>query len=123
MDYLLVFIGAGFGGVMRFITGKLAVGAAYFMTATFIVNLVGSFLIGVAAYVIKIKLGGAMSLQYWYLLVVGVLGGFTTFSSFSLDNLMLIQDGKYLFSIAYIGLTVVLGVSLCFTGYKLASLL
>lgn len=92
--------GAALGGVARYgLSGLIARGfGETFPWGTLIVNVVGSFLIGVIAVVTGPDgrlLVGTAARQF---MMVGVLGGFTTFSSFSLQTLTLIQDGEWLYA-------------------------
>ena len=96
-----VAVGAALGGVARYgLSGLIARGfGETFPWGTLIVNVVGSFLIGVIAVVTGPDgrlLVGTAARQF---MMVGVLGGFTTFSSFSLQTLTLIQDGEWLYAV------------------------
>lgn len=82
--YLQVALGGAVGSVLRFATTR-AVGVTGFPAGTMIVNIVGSFLMGLIAAGMAQRWGNA----YAPLLMTGVLGGFTTFSAFSLDTLAL----------------------------------
>ncbi len=95
-----VAIGAALGGVARYgVSGLIARGfGETFPWGTLVVNVVGSFLIGLIAVVTgpdSRLLVGTAARQF---MMVGVLGGFTTFSSFSLQTLTLIQDGEWLYA-------------------------
>ena len=95
-----VAIGAALGGVARYgLSGLIAHGfGETFPWGTLVVNVIGSFLIGVIAVVTGPDgrlLVGTAARQF---MMVGVLGGFTTFSSFSLQTLTLIQDGEWLYA-------------------------
>ena len=90
-QFLLVGLGGAVGAMARFGTGRL-VGplASGWPMATFTVNIVGGLLMGLLSALL-LRLGG----EAWRLLLgVGVLGGFTTFSSFSLELMLLIDCGK-----------------------------
>ncbi len=104
-------IGAAVGAVARFFIGLwLKPFSADFPWHTLLINLLGSFLIGIAA----VGLLNGKAPQVWTsLLVVGVLGGFTTFSSFSIENLQLIQKGR-------IDLCLLYGLGSCVAGIVLA---
>ena len=95
MLYLIVFIGAGVGGALRH---GVNVGAARmlgysFPYGTVIVNLIGSFAMGALAGYFAYRTGVSQHLRLF--LTTGVLGGFTTFSAFSLDSALLIERHGY----------------------------
>lgn len=101
---LLVAFGGALGSVLRYGVG-LAVG---FPFGTLTVNVVGSFLIGAVWVWVVDKFPGAVPF-----LMFGLLGGFTTFSSFSLDTLRLVGDGRLGAAAAYVVASVVLSVAAC----------
>lgn len=92
-DLLCVAVGGAVGSSLRYCISALFVwrGLVNFPYATLVVNGVGCFLIGALA---PLAVSGEHRLAR-LLLVVGVLGGFTTFSSFSLDTWLLAKDGHY----------------------------
>lgn len=95
MGYLAVFLGGGIGAALRHGVNRAAM--AYFGTGfpygTLFVNIVGGLLMGVLAELFLVKGGGS---QEWRLfLTTGILGGFTTFSAFSLDAALMWQRGDY----------------------------
>ncbi len=93
---LLVFVGGGLGALLRYLAGLLASGPL----TTLAINVVGSFAIGLLVAVPA----GPMRL----FLAVGLLGGFTTFSAFSLDAVQLWQRGQAGLALAYVlGTTIV----------------
>lgn len=108
--FLIVFVGAGIGGMARLgvnLTSVRLLGAS-FPWGTLSVNVVGSFLMGLIAeyFVFRSHLP-----QQWRLfLTTGVLGGFTTFSAFSLDTVLLIERGRLLTAFGYAVGSVVLSV-------------
>jgi len=104
---LLVALGGAAGSVLRF---SVSVAAAALLGAnypwgTLLVNIIGSALIGVA---VGVEVSGSARL----LLVTGVLGGFTTFSAFSAETLMLWERGWWQAGL-YVGLSVTLGLAAC----------
>lgn len=110
MNILLVAIGGAFGSVCRYLTG-IAVSRLLGMSfpwGTMVVNLVGSFAIGFLIELIARRFSASMELRL--LLVVGVLGGFTTFSSFTLDALTLMERGTTGWAAFYVLATVILGL-------------
>ncbi len=117
----LVFIGAGFGGVCRFVLGSLIISimGKNFPWATMSINLIGSFLMGFLFVLISNRLADLAPLLT-PLVLVGILGGFTTFSSFSIETLKLIQNGKLAYALTYILISTTLGVSLAGLGYTIA---
>jgi fluoride exporter len=116
---MLVAIGGASGSVARYLTGIAMtrwLGTA-FPWGTITVNIVGSFAIGLLAELVARKLSAPMEMRL--LLVVGFLGGFTTFSSFSLDTLSLIEKGEGLGALAYVGASVILSLAAAFGGLAL----
>lgn len=113
--FLLVFLGAGVGGCVRYAIGAmLAPRALVFPWATFGINLLGSLLIGVAYGLLE-----RAGLGAWWrpLVIAGVLGGFTTFSSFSFETLYLVQSRHYGLAALYVLGSCGFGLLLCFAGY------
>jgi CrcB protein len=115
MASLHVALGGAIGSVLRYQTGRVmthwlgAQAVTAFPWATLAVNAVGSLAMGLlAGFLARHGQGG----EQWRLLVgVGLLGGFTTFSAFSLELVMLMQRGHYLFAALYLALSVALGVT------------
>jgi len=123
--YLWVALGGAIGSVGRYwlngiISGKFTA-AATFPLGTLVINVTGSFLIGIIAAVASPE--GRMDSQSrafaTQLLMVGVCGGYTTFSSFSLQTLNLLRDREWL----YAGGNVLLSVVLCMVAVGLGWLL
>ena len=109
----LVAIGGAFGSVIRYLfvfIQKTFLPLQTFPIATLVVNLLGSFLIGSV-------LARADSDTLRALLIFGFLGGFTTFSSFSAENLNMRLNGKVLSSIFYITASTAGGILLAYLGY------
>lgn len=113
---LLIFIGAGLGANARYwLTAWIAHRyGVLFPWGTLTVNVIGSFLIGVLA---GVMLGSDTVGHHWrLLLVVGLLGGFTTFSTFSLETLQLVRQQAWGPTIAYVGGSVIVGLATCAMG-------
>jgi fluoride exporter len=111
MNILLVFLGAGLGGALRYGSTALCArlwGVA-FPTGTLMVNVVGSLLMGLLVGYLLPKVD--ISPGWRLFLGTGVLGGFTTFSAFSFDALSLAQQGNWLGSAVYILGSVVLSIA------------
>lgn len=111
---LFVALGGGVGSWLRFATARL-VGPTAFPWATLTVNVVGSFAMGLLAG----WLAKSGSEDGRLLLGVGVLGGFTTFSAFSLDFAMLVERGEIGTAAAYAALSLVAGFAGLFAGLAL----
>lgn len=99
----LVAAGGATGAVMRYLLGVLAVrtmGVGSWPWGTFMANVLGGLLMGVLIGVLALR-GGADQEKWRLLLGVGVLGGFTTFSSYSLEIVLMIQRRAYVEAMAY----------------------
>jgi CrcB protein len=119
MLYLIVFLGAGIGGALRH---GVNVGSARlfgygFPYGTMIVNVVGSFLMGVLAGYFAFRPGLAQHARLF--LTTGILGGFTTFSAFSLDTALLVERHAYGLAAGYAVGSVGASVSALFFGLAL----
>ena len=119
-EILIVGVGSAVGGIFRFLTGKLVMQLFQhpFPLATFIINIAGSFLIG-TVYAMFGK-SGNMGPTTLLFLATGICGGFTTFSAFSYENILLMRNGHYLLSITYISGSVLLGLLATLLGYSVA---
>lgn len=108
MAPLLVFLGAGLGGVMRHgVNVAAARFGSGFPWGTLSINVVGSILMGLVAGWFALR-GG--SLEGRLFLATGVLGGFTTFSAFSLETVLLIERGQTAAAFAYVLGSVLAGI-------------
>lgn len=117
MDKLVNFLMVGLGGAVgcMFRYGITLLGAALHLSgniATFVVNALGSFLIGLLTGCCK---EGPLLL----LLTVGLCGGFTTFSTFSMQNVRMLQDGKIGAAAIYILVTIIICIMMAWLGYRL----
>ena len=114
-NLLLVGLGGGIGSMLRY-GAHLLVNTKLFPWATFTVNIMGSFIIGI---VFAMSIREQPLADGWKLfLATGICGGFTTFSAFSLENMGLLQNGKFGMALAYMALSIVLGISATFLGYQ-----
>lgn len=116
MLYLIVFLGAGIGGALRH---GVNVGAARlfgygFPFGTLIVNVLGSFAMGVLAGYFAFRPGIAQHMRLF--LTTGILGGFTTFSAFSLDTALLVERHAYGMALGYAVGSVAASISALFFG-------
>ncbi len=107
MNLLLVFVGGGFGSVARYAIMK-AIGrimGTAFPWHTLGVNLLGAIIIGALTEFLALRISGVD--QARLLLVTGFLGGFTTFSAFSLESALMYQRGDYLALGCYVAASVI----------------
>ena len=114
MGYLIVFVGAGLGGAMRHGVNlaALRLGWMAFPFSTLAVNVFGSFLMGLFAEYFALKVH--LPQQGRLFLATGILGGFTTFSAFSLEVALLYERGRLGLAALYVGASVVLSVAALF---------
>lgn len=116
-----VAVGGAFGSVLRYQLGRSMTAwlgptaVSVFPWATLAVNAIGSVLMGVLAGWLTFRAAGGGE-QMRLLLGVGLLGGFTTFSAFSLEMVLLIERGQLLFAGLYAFLSVALGITGLFAG-------
>jgi fluoride exporter len=116
VKYLMIGIGGFAGAITRFWLGSLIGGkmGTRFPYGTFVINISGSFLIGL----ILTFLAGRV---YWnpnwrYLIPIGFLGAYTTFSAFEYETLRTVQNGRYLTSFLNVTLSVVVGFAAVWVG-------
>ena len=114
MNYLLVALGGAFGSVLRYWTGFIF----SFPFGTLTVNILGSLAMGLAYGLLSEKGLERASL----LLMVGFLGGFTTFSAFSYEVVELINSKKYISSFAYIFISIFICIMSAYLGTLLNKL-
>jgi CrcB protein len=107
--FLKIMLGSAFGGLMRYLA------TVYLPFPILFVNILGSFLIGF----FTTKFGLTKS-DLGPLVNTGILGGLTTFSSFSLEAVNYLQSGKILTALIYVIASVVFSILACFFGFKLA---
>ncbi len=107
-----VALGGALGSVLRFSVSLLMIKwQEFFPVGTLFVNLLGSFLIGV--FFVLVPKGS------WQLfLLTGFCGGFTTFSTFSLETFVFVEKHKWLLASSYVLLSVLLGILFVFLGLK-----
>jgi fluoride exporter len=109
VKFLIVFLGSGIGGALRLGVSLVVSGSLgnRFPYATLIINVVGSFLMAVIAEYFALRSGLP---QHWRLfLTTGIVGGFTTFSTYSLEIVLLYERGEPWMAVAYALGSVVLG--------------
>ncbi len=117
----LVFVGGGAGAVLRYAVGVASLrtlGSAW-PYGTFLVNVIGGLAMGVLVAVLALR-GGADQERWRVLLAVGVLGGFTTFSAFSLEVAKMIETKAVASAALYASASVAASVGALFLGMMLA---
>src|SRR4029453_9822062 len=120
--YLIIFAGAGLGGMARHGVNMAAARLGYaFPWGTFAVNVGGSFLMGVLAAWFALRTGVPQHVKLF--LTTGLLGGFTTFSAFSLDAALMGERGAFASFAAYALASVALSVAGLFAGMAAVRLL
>ena len=122
MVWLLFALGGSLGAMGRYALALWLGGnpTGAFPVATFTANVVGSFLMGVAFILIVER--GLLPAEWRYFFMVGMLGAFTTFSTFSMDTVLLLQQGAWLKAGANVVLNLVLCLTLAWLGLKLGSM-
>lgn len=116
MNYLLVFLGGGLGSTLRHtinIVSARTLGTA-FPYHTFIINITGSTVMGLIAGYLAFK--GEAAQPWRMFLMTGILGGYTTFSAFSLDAGLLYERGETGLALLYVLGSVVLSIAGLFAG-------
>jgi fluoride exporter len=119
VSYILVFVGGGLGATLRHVINLVCARcmAPGFPWGTFIINITGSTVMGLIAGYLAFK-GDAG--QPWRLfLMTGILGGYTTFSAYSLDAALLYERGELLLAGVYVVGSVVLSIAGLFAGLAL----
>jgi CrcB protein len=120
VNLLVIAIGGAVGSVSRYLLSSLLlrVTGAKFPLGTFVVNVIGCAIFGAIAGATSQRL--TLSPETKLFLFVGILGGFTTFSSFAFESVSLLRDGQLLAASVNIAGQVVLGIAALWAGYFLA---
>ncbi|MFO7368798.1 MAG: fluoride efflux transporter CrcB [Bacteroidales bacterium] len=122
-NFFLIGIGGFIGSIARYYVSKLNLQYDLFSipVGTLTVNVLGSFIIGILTGIsAKSEL---LSVEWRLFLMVGLCGGFTTFSSFTNENLMLMHNGQFLTVLIYTSLSIILGFIAVYLGYTTTNLL
>lgn len=122
-NILLIGLGGSIGSIARYFVSRLNNQIEWLSIpiGTLAVNVIGSFLIG---FLVGIsEKSPILTVELRMFLMVGLCGGFTTFSSFSGENLMLMRNGQFLPLFLYTGLSILLGFTAVYLGYISTKLL
>lgn len=111
---LFVGIGGLLGSIGRYLISLLSLRIMpdYPMSGTLVVNILGSFLLG-----FLIHAGGRLDRDYFLLLTTGVCGGFTTFSTFSVENIRLLTDDGHATAFIYMAISLLIGLGAAYGGW------
>lgn len=120
MLYLGIVLAGGIGALLRYMLVRASITLQWTALpfGTLLVNLLGSFLIGYLSWSLMHRWNWSSEMQV--VVISGFLGGFTTFSAFSLEVIGLLESGLTLRACWYIALSVLLSVSMCLLGLMLA---
>jgi CrcB protein len=118
MNFILVIVGGAIGSLGRYQVGRMAIGwlGPNYPWGTLAVNLIGGFFMGVLVGTLA-RLGGSENMRLFF--GVGILGGFTTFSAFSLDAVTMIERGDWATALTYALISVTGSVLALFAGLYL----
>jgi len=122
-NILLIGFGGFIGSVARYYVSRLNLNIEFFSIpiGTLTVNVLGSLILGfLTGIAVKSPI---LTVEWRLFLMVGICGGFTTFSAFTNENLMLLHSGQISSIIIYTGLSIFLGFLAVFFGYILSNLL
>lgn len=124
LNVLIVGLGGFLGTILRFVMNQLiykGLGAPLYPYGTLAINVLGCFLIGMLGCLAETRVSMTPSLRLFF--QIGILGGFTTFSTFGYETFALIRDGQFVLGIGNIILQVLLGLAAVWLGYYLAQLM
>jgi fluoride exporter len=111
-----VFFGGGLGAALRWVLAGLVGGGPW---AIFLINVTGSVVMGVLIGLFEQRWAAPMTLRSF--LTTGILGGYTTFSTFSMDAVLLIERGQWGQALLYVIGSIAAGVAGCFIAMRLAA--
>ena len=118
INLIYVASGGAVGAVLRYLTSNFY--KFYFPNfpiGTLFINFIGSFLVGILASNLESR--GTSDIFIKYFLIIGILGSFTTFSTFSLETIQLVNDKKLFLSLVYIFLSISLCIFGAFFGFNI----
>lgn len=123
VNFIIVAVGGAIGALLRYALECAIKGNGWLAgIGTFVVNAVGCFAIGLfCGWITHIVFSSDIKNAASLFLITGICGGFTTFSSFALDSVRYFENGDTLIGIAYILLTLFVGIALCMAGLWLGT--
>lgn len=113
---LIVGLGSALGGILRYLLFKVTNNSeSFFHVGTLLANIIGCFVLGLIVGFVDHGYGLSNNLKSF--LVMGVCGGFTTFSTFINDSFGMLRNGDVLYSLLYILVSLTIGISFLAIGY------
>ncbi|WP_239749324.1 fluoride efflux transporter CrcB [Mammaliicoccus sp. H-M34] len=118
MIYLAIFIGGAFGGGLRYLA-SLVISNTTFPFSTLLINVIGAFLMGICSTYFINYFKAHPNIKK--MITTGFIGAFTTYSSLSLDTVVLLENGHFLLASLYLITSMLLGFIFIALGYKKGS--
>ncbi len=116
IPYVLVFLGGGLGSICRFFIARLLPTGIGFPWGTLLANTLSCFILGA---LIGLRLKGSLPQQAQFLLMTGFCGGFSTFSTFSLEIIQAFESERIIQGLLYISISLITGLLTVFAGIRL----
>lgn len=119
MKIFIVLIGGFFGSICRYMVSGWFPSHSGFPIATMLINIVGCFLLGWLLTTLKSNKNKHLFISL--LFGTGFISSFTTFSTFTIETIQLLEDQLYIFAIVYVCASILLGILAAYIGYKLVA--